>query len=54
MVLVLKKGANKKQMQSIENKLLKKAGVNTKKFCGVISLKENPLDIQKQIRNEWQ
>lgn len=29
-------------------------GVNTKKYCGVIKLKKDPLDIQKEMRNEWQ
>lgn len=29
-------------------------GVDTKKFCGVIKLKESPLSIQKSLRNEWQ
>ena len=29
-------------------------GVDTKKFCGVIKLKEDPLTIQKSLRNEWQ
>ncbi len=53
MVLVLKKGATKKDMQNIENKLQKTSGVNTKKYCGVIKLKEDPLVIQKQMRNEW-
>jgi hypothetical protein len=28
-------------------------GVDTKKFCGVIKLKEDPMAIQKRLRNEW-
>jgi hypothetical protein len=28
-------------------------GVDTKKFCGVIKLKENPLTIQMRLRDEW-
>ncbi|HEX8314510.1 MAG TPA: hypothetical protein VF609_05945 [Flavisolibacter sp.] len=28
--------------------------VDTKKFCGVIRLKEDPLAIQKRLRDEWQ
>jgi hypothetical protein len=54
MVLVLKKGANKKEMLNIEKKLSKSSGVNTKKYCGVIALKEDPLEIQKKLRDEWQ
>lgn len=53
MVVVLKKEATKKEMEIISKKLKKKTGVNTKKYCGVISLSENPLTIQKQMRNEW-
>lgn len=29
-------------------------GADTKKFCGVLKLKADPLAIQKQLRNEWQ
>lgn len=29
-------------------------GVDTLKYCGVLKLKENPLEIQKKLRNEWQ
>jgi hypothetical protein len=54
MVLVLKKGATKKEMDNISAKLPVTKGVNTKKYCGVIKLKEDPLVIQKQMRDEWQ
>ena len=54
MVLVLKPGATKQQMQSIDKKLQKKTSVNTKKYCGIIQLKQDPLDIQKQLRDGWQ
>jgi len=53
MVLVLKKGASKKEMENISAKLQVVKGVNTKKYCGVIQLKEDPLVIQKQMRDEW-
>jgi len=53
MVLVLKKGATKKEMQSIHKKLQNQVGVNTKKYCGTIKLKEDPLTIQKKMRDEW-
>ncbi len=56
MVLVLKRGAGKKEINAIRKKLGKMPvkGVDTKKYCGVIKLKENPLDIQKRLRNEWE
>jgi hypothetical protein len=28
--------------------------VDTFKYCGTIKLKEDPLAIQKKLRNEWQ
>ena len=28
--------------------------VDTKKFCGILKLKEDPLAIQKKLRDEWQ
>jgi hypothetical protein len=57
MVLVLKKGASKKDIEEIEKKLYKNvvvAGFNAKKYNGVLKLKEDPLTIQNRLRNEWE
>lgn len=57
MVLILKKGASKKDIEAIEKKLYKEkvgAGFNAKKYNGIIKLKEDPLAIQKRLRNEWE
>jgi hypothetical protein len=54
MVLVLKKGADKKEMEAISEKLRSPKGVDTKKYCGTIKLQEDPLTIQKKMRDEWQ
>jgi len=54
MVLVLKKGASKKEMDSLAEKITIVKGVNTKKYCGAIKLKEDPLVIQIKMRDEWQ
>ena len=54
MVLVLKKGASKREMVSIEKKLKSKSGVDVMKYCGKIKLKEDALTIQKNLRDEWQ
>lgn len=35
------------------NKNEMRKGVDTVKFCGVIKLKEDPLVIQKKLRDEW-
>jgi hypothetical protein len=53
MVLVLKKGASKKEMESIEKKLKSKSGIDVIKYCGLVKLKDDALAIQKNLRNEW-
>jgi hypothetical protein len=55
MVLVLKKGATKEEMQIIREKLQKspsKKGVNLKKYVGILHVAEDPLTIQQNLRNE--
>ena len=57
MVLVLKKGAGKKEIEAIEKKIFKKniiKGFDAKKYNGVLKLKEEPLLIQKKLRDEWE
>jgi hypothetical protein len=57
MVLTIKKGATKKELAAIQNKIAKRhkpKGVDTLKYCGIINLKEDPLEIQKKLRDEWQ
>ena len=58
MVLVLKKGASKEEMEQINQELSRMPSRNrkldAKKYCGVIKLKEDPLAIQKKLRDEWQ
>ncbi len=56
MVLVLKDGANKREIEAIEKKLSKGAssGFNAKKYNGVLKIKGDALEIQKQLRSEWE
>ncbi len=57
MVLVLNKGASKKDMALINKKLGQLSArkkLDAKKYCGVIKLKEDPLVIQKKLRDEWE
>jgi hypothetical protein len=57
MVVVLKKGATKKDIQAIEEILYKEkssGGFNAKKYNGIMNLKEEPLTTQKKLRNEWE
>ncbi len=54
MVTVIKKGLDKyKVAEKIESALQTK-GVDTLKYCGVIKLNEDPLLIQKRLRDEWE
>ena len=56
MVLVLKKGAGKKEIEAIEKKIAKNdtPGFNARKYNGTLKIKGDGLDIQKQLRNEWE
>lgn len=54
MVLTLKQGASKKYIDELLNIIameIRSKGVNTKKYCGVIQLKEDALAIQKRLRS---
>ncbi|MEQ8714451.1 MAG: hypothetical protein RIC80_15640 [Cyclobacteriaceae bacterium] len=54
MITVIKKGLDKAHIDKLLKKALKTKGVDTRKYCGVISLKEDPLVIQKRMRDEWE
>jgi hypothetical protein len=53
MVIVIEQGTTRAKLERLLKKLKRKKGVNTKKYSGVIKLKENPVQIQKQLRDEW-
>ena len=57
MVTTLRQGATKKSIRSLlENlaKELKPKGVDAYKYVGKISLKKDALNIQRELRNEWE
>lgn len=57
MVLVLKKGASKEEIEAIEKKLYCKkvpTGFDAKKYNGILKLNKDPLTIQKKLRDEWE
>lgn len=54
MATIIKKKSNRKNISKIFNKAVASKGVDTKKYCGVIKLTENPLVIQKELRDEWE
>ncbi len=53
MVTVVKEGASASVIKKILTKLRKNYGFSFKKHSGVIKLKEDPLEIQKKMRDEW-
>jgi len=57
MVVVLKKGASKKEIESVEDAIYEpgaKKGFDAKKYNGVLTLNDDALDIQLKLRNEWE
>lgn len=57
MVLLLKRGASRKDIEAIEKALYKKklsGGFNAKKYNGTMKLKSDPLPTQLNLRDEWE
>lgn len=56
MVVVLKPDADKQEIERLRKRLeiKKPKGVDTRKFCGILELNEDPLIIQKKMRDEWE
>jgi len=54
MATIIKKKSEKKNLSKLFNKALLSKGVDTRKYCGVIKLKRDPLLIQKELRYEWE
>lgn len=53
MVTIIKKGANKLNIQKALDNLTIKKGIQASKYCGKIKLAKDPLIIQKNLRDEW-
>ncbi|MCU7693809.1 hypothetical protein ACFSPU_05640 [Haoranjiania flava] len=57
MVLVIDKTTKREDIDKLLKARIskqKKNGFDAAKFCGLIKLKEQPMDIQKKMRDEWQ
>ena len=55
MVTIIKKGTSREKIRiALKKRLVKIKGPDLKKYCGSISLPEDPLDTQKRWRNEWE
>jgi hypothetical protein len=53
MITVIKKGSSAETVQKKYEKHKKKKK-DIEQFCGVINLKEDPLELQKKWRDEWE
>ncbi len=55
MVTTIKKGTPLEKIRDVlKKRKAKTKGLDLKKYCGSISLKEDPLGMQKKWRNEWE
>ena len=54
MVIIIDKNTTKAKFDILLKKLKIKKSFDVKQFCGVIKLREDPMDIQKKLRNEWE
>lgn len=52
MVTILKKGFKKAEIEKALVKKQKIKAFNAHKHCGIIKLEEDPVEIQKKMRNE--
>jgi len=56
MVTVLKYGSKKEAIKRLLDRLNKQTesdGIDAYKYCGVINLEVDPMDIQSKLRDEW-
>ena len=53
MVIVIKKGASRKEIEKVLAKMVTKKGFDALKHSGVIKLEDSPIEIQKKLRDEW-
>jgi hypothetical protein len=53
MVTIIKKGANKLNIQKALDAVTLRKGMDASKYCGKVKLEKEPLTIQKNLRDEW-
>ncbi|MGB3774366.1 MAG: hypothetical protein WA951_03845 [Leeuwenhoekiella sp.] len=54
MVTVIKKGSDKKEIEKALSNMKSERKFNAYKYCGTVKLKDDPLEIQKKMRDEWE
>jgi len=56
MVMEIRRGDDKRNIEELLKKLGSDKpikGIDAHKYCGILNLKENPEDLQKKMRSEW-
>jgi hypothetical protein len=55
MVTIIKKGTSREKIRkALKQRQVKVKSPDLKKYCGSISLFEDPVELQKKWRNEWE
>ena len=55
MVTTIKKGTSREKIRlALKKRTVKIKSPDLEKYCGSISLSEDPLELQKKWRNEWE
>jgi hypothetical protein len=58
MITTIKRGASKEEIKRLFLKMIKKKndkkGFDAFKFCGAVRFSEDGLEIQREMRDEWQ
>lgn len=54
MTIILKRGQHLSEVLNKQNPATNTKKLNAKKYVGVLKLKEDPLEIQKRMRDEWE
>jgi hypothetical protein len=55
MVTIIKKVTSREKiLKALKDRPVKIKGPDLKKYCGSISLPEDPMEMQKNWRNEWE
>jgi hypothetical protein len=55
MVTTIKKGTSREKiLKALKQRRVKVKSPDLKKYCGSISLIEDPMELQKKWRNEWE
>lgn len=54
MLIIIKKGETKRKILLLLNRIKSRKGIAAYKYCGIIKLKNDPIVIQKQMRDEWE